>query len=164
MRRKLRILPSGTTVTAALEWLQAQRREPRPVPDTRKASCLYAGVSEDRLERWTKRCAGFAHALTRVEAEAEVALVVFVRQAAQTDWHAGMELLSRRWPEAWGSHDRVGVELRTQIKRLAVELELDPPRCCLRPSASSQDPEACLARAELLVALPVAPVALRLPA
>jgi hypothetical protein len=37
-----------------------------------------------------------------------------------------MELLGRRWPETWGRHDRVDVELRLQVKRLAAELELDP--------------------------------------
>jgi predicted GIY-YIG superfamily endonuclease len=94
--------------------------------NTRKAPCLYAGVSEDSLERWARHSADFAEALTRAEAEAEVALVAFVRQAAQTDWRAGMELLSRRWPETWGRHDRVDVELRLQLKRLAAELELDP--------------------------------------
>ena len=36
-----------------------------------------------------------------------------------------MELLSRRWPEAWGRRDRVDVDLRMQVKRLAAEFGLD---------------------------------------
>jgi hypothetical protein len=79
--------------------------------NTRKASCLYAGVNEDSLERWLRHSADFAEALTRAEAEAEVALVAFVRQAAHTDWRAGMEFLSRRWPETWDRHYHIDFEL-----------------------------------------------------
>jgi transposase len=92
--------------------------------NTRQAACRYAGISDESLARWQRSSVEFVEALTRAEAESEVALVAFVRQAAQTDWRAGMELLSRRWPETWGRHDRVDVELRMQIKRLAAELEL----------------------------------------
>jgi len=56
---------------------------------------------------------------------AEVHLVATVRQTAQTNWHAAMELLSRRWPEAWGRCDRVDVDLRMQVKCLAAEFGLD---------------------------------------
>jgi len=94
--------------------------------NTLRAAAMYAGISEDTVANWRRSSSAFSDAVTRAEAEAEVALVAFVRQAAQTDWRAGMELLSRRWPETWGRHDRVDVELKLQLRRLAAELELDP--------------------------------------
>src|SRR5262249_44040204 len=78
--------------------------------NTRQAACRYNGISDELLGRWQRRSAESVDALTRAEAESEVALVAYVRQAAQTDWRAGMELLSRRWPEPWGRHDRVDLE------------------------------------------------------
>jgi hypothetical protein len=54
-----------------------------------------------------------------------VHLVAIVRQAAQTNWRAALELLGRRWPETWGRHERVDVDLRVQVKRLAAEFGLN---------------------------------------
>jgi hypothetical protein len=88
------------------------------------ASALSVGWSEDGLARYRAEYADFADQVAEAEGTAELHLVAIVRDAARTNWRAALELLSRRFPESWGRHDRVDVELRTQVKRLAVELEL----------------------------------------
>jgi transposase len=92
--------------------------------NTRKAACLYAGISDESLANWSRRSLDFLDRLTRAEAESEVALVAIVRQAAQTDWRAGMALLERRFPDSWGRRDRVDIEV--YVRRRASELGLDP--------------------------------------
>jgi hypothetical protein len=94
--------------------------------NTRRAACAYAGISEDSLERWAKRSAGFAEGLTRAEAEAEVSLVAIIRKAAETDWRAAAHLLACRRPEDWSPRARVDVDLTMRRAReLAAELDLD---------------------------------------
>jgi transposase len=91
--------------------------------NTRRAAAAYVGVDERTVERWKQRFAGFADALSRAEAESEVALVAIVRQAATQDWRAAAHLLERRWPDTWGRRERVDVLLRQQAERLASTLE-----------------------------------------
>jgi hypothetical protein len=57
-----------------------------------------------------------------------VHLVAIVRQAAQTNWRAALELLGRRWPETWGRHERVDVDLRVQVKPSAAHWRGRPDR------------------------------------
>jgi hypothetical protein len=93
---------------------------------TFRAAALSVGWSVDSFQRYRAEHAVFASQVEEADGLAEVQLVATVRQAAQTDWRAAMELLGRRWPETWGRHDRVDVELKLQLRRLAAELELDP--------------------------------------
>lgn len=91
---------------------------------TFRAAALSVGWSEDSFQRYRDQDAVFAEQVDEAEGEAQVQLVTIVRQAARTNWRAALELLGRRWPETWGRHERVDVELRLQVKRLAAEFEL----------------------------------------
>jgi hypothetical protein len=105
---------------------------------TFRAAALSVGWSEDSFQRYRAEDAVFAAQVEEADGLAEVHLVATVREAAQTNWHAAMELLSRRWPSAWGRHDAIDIDLRVQVRRLAAELGLDE--------------QAILAEAERLVA------------
>jgi hypothetical protein len=91
---------------------------------TLQSAALSVGWSEESLARYRASFGDFADQLAEAEGTAQLHLVAIVRQAATTNWRAALELLARRWPNDWGRHDRVDVELRLQLKRLAAELEL----------------------------------------
>jgi transposase len=93
--------------------------------NTRRAAAAYAGISDDSLERWAKRCADFADALTRAEAESEVALVAIVRQAASQDWRAAMAILERRWPDSWGKREKLDLDVYVRARARELGLEED---------------------------------------
>ena len=92
---------------------------------TLRAAAHSVGWSEDGLARYRAEFADFAEQLTEAEGTAEVHLVAIVRDAARTNWRAALELLGRRWPDSWGRHDRVDMDLRLQVKRLAAEYGLE---------------------------------------
>jgi hypothetical protein len=112
--------PSKFTPDRVDRFLQAVR-----VGATLQSAALSVGWSEDGLARYRAGFADFADQIAEAEGAAQVHLVAIVRQAASSNWRAAMELLSRRWPEAWARHDRVDVDLRLQVKRLAAEYGLD---------------------------------------
>jgi hypothetical protein len=91
---------------------------------TLRSAALSVGWSEDALARYRRNSSDFAGQVIEAEGTAEVHLVAIVRDAARTNWRAALELLSRRFPDSWGRHERVDVELRLQVKRLAAELDL----------------------------------------
>jgi hypothetical protein len=91
---------------------------------TLQSAALSVGWSEDALAVYRRNSSDFSDQVTEAEGTAEVHLVAIVRDAARTNWRAALELLSRRFPESWGRHERVDVELRLQVKRLAAELDL----------------------------------------
>lgn len=92
--------------------------------NTRRAACIAAGIDQRTLERWQERYVGFAADLARAEAESEVALVGFIRNAAAQDWRAALTLLERRWPNDWGKRERIEVyhQVQQEAERLAYEL------------------------------------------
>lgn len=69
-----------------------------------------AGIHINTLYRWLSegededsQYHDFYLAMLMAEAEAEVSIVTVVRSAANSDYRAGLELLSRRFPERWSS-------------------------------------------------------------
>jgi hypothetical protein len=107
--------------------------------NTRRASAAYAGVSEDSLERWQQRYAGFADALTRAEAEAEVRNVAIVQQAARDDWRAAAWWLERRRPEEYARRDRLEVSIRQQAERIANGEGLDATQLIIEAERIARD-------------------------
>lgn len=72
-----------------------------------------AGISVNTLYRWIKKGENgekpfdeFYEAIQEAEAIAESSLVHVVSAAAKTDYKAGLELLSRRFPERWSTRQR----------------------------------------------------------
>jgi hypothetical protein len=77
---------------------------------TRTAAAEYVGVDRVQLWRWMKSDVTFRNAVTRAEAEAEVACTGTIKNAAREgDWHAALAWLERRRPEDWGRKDRVDI-------------------------------------------------------
>ncbi len=70
-----------------------------------------AGIHVNTLYRWLSegeedegsQYRDFYLDMLSAEAEAEVSMVTVVRSAAESDYRAGLELLSRRFPEHWSS-------------------------------------------------------------
>lgn len=58
--------------------------------NTRRAACLYAGISTDSFNRYLNAEAAFAAAVIKAEADAEVAFVAIIKKCALAgDWKAG---------------------------------------------------------------------------
>src|SRR5262249_28454299 len=95
--------------------------------NTRSAACQYAGISDETFARWLARYVDFVEAVKSAAPPAEVPMVARIAHAAQDGtWQAAAWWLERRRPDDYGRRDRVDVELKLQLKRLAAELELDP--------------------------------------
>jgi malonyl CoA-acyl carrier protein transacylase len=92
---------------------------------TFRAAARSVGWSEDSFQRYRAKDAVFAAQVEEADGLAEVHLVAIVRQAAQTNWRAALELLGRRWPESWGrSADAQPALLATPM---VVTVEFDRP-------------------------------------
>lgn len=80
--------------------------------NTRRASCQYAGISEDSLARYLQASADFAEAVRKAEADAEVRHVANIAKAANDGtWTASAWWLERRQPADWGRKDRIDLNL-----------------------------------------------------
>lgn len=72
-----------------------------------------AGIHINTLYRWLSEGEDedsqyheFYLDMLQAEAEAEVSIVTVVRSAANSDYRAGLELLSRRFPDRWSSRSK----------------------------------------------------------
>lgn len=64
--------------------------------NTRRASCRYAGISEDSFANYLRDSSDFSEAVTRAEGEAEVGYIAVIKKCAMAgDWRAAA------W---WASH------------------------------------------------------------
>jgi transposase len=92
-------------------------------------AAAYAGVHRATYYRWLAQgkdtargaCHDFYEAVTRAEAEAEVAAVLTIRRAATKHYQAATWWLERRFPQRWGRVDRVDPQslLRTEAEKTA---------------------------------------------
>jgi transposase len=71
--------------------------------NTRRASCAYAGISEDSFSRWMQDNATFADAIKKAEGDAEVRNVAIIQKAADTTWQAAAWWLERKHKAEWSS-------------------------------------------------------------
>lgn len=89
--------------------------------NTRACAARYVGIDPDTFRRWMQRYTGFYGAVTRAEAEVEIAHVGAIQRAAQEgDWRAALEWLKRRRAEDWG--DKLTHDLDAEIAGLMAEL------------------------------------------
>jgi hypothetical protein len=110
--------PSKLTPQVEAVILDALRRG-----NTRTAAAEAAGLPRETLSRWIARFVTFRHAVTRAEAEAEVAHVANVKKAAdEGTWQASVWWLERRRSEDWGRRDRL--EVIATVRQLAREHNL----------------------------------------
>lgn len=84
--------------------------------NTRRTAAVYAGIGERTLYTWLARRSGpyeqFRQAIEKAEADAIVATVTLIRQAAQTGtWQAAAWWLERMHPGEFGRKDRVKLEV-----------------------------------------------------
>ena len=71
--------------------------------NTRRASCAYAGISEDTLAVWLKDIPEFSDAIKKAEGDAEVRNVAIIQKAADTTWQAAAWWLERKHKAEWSS-------------------------------------------------------------
>lgn len=93
--------------------------------NTRQAACHYAGISDETFANWLKRSLEFLDAVTRAEADSELELVRYIRNAAAEDWKAAAHLLACRWPDTWAKRSQITLTLRDEAALVAAELGLD---------------------------------------
>lgn len=84
--------------------------------NTRRTAAAYAGIGERTLYTWLARKSGqyeqFRQAIQKAEADAEVANVTLIRQAATGGtWQAAAWWLERMRPNDFGRKDRVKLEV-----------------------------------------------------
>ena len=80
-----------------------------------EAACTYAGVDYSTFRRWMQegeaapsgKFREFCDAITRAQAEAELAAVQCIQQAMPDDWRAAVAFLERRHPDRWGRKERI---------------------------------------------------------
>jgi hypothetical protein len=87
----------------------------------KKVAAEMAGIGETTLYRWLemadksdspKEFREFRESLTQAEAEAEVAAVARIQQAAQNGrWQASAWWLERKYGERWGRNDKIRQEI-----------------------------------------------------
>ena len=87
----------------------------------KKVAAAMAGISESTLYSWLEQARKpeadpefleFSESLTQAEAEAEVAAVARIQQAAQNGrWQASAWWLERKYGERWGRNDKIRQEL-----------------------------------------------------
>jgi len=107
-----------------------------------------AGIAPSTYYGWLRRgeageptFSEFSEALRAGEAEAEIAAVATIREAAQAgDWRAAAHYLERRHPERWGRRERHHVESRVEhadvsqrdidaeVERLLAEIQEEADR------------------------------------
>lgn len=71
--------------------------------NTRRASCAYAGISEDTFAVWLKDIPEFSDAVKKAESDAEVRNVAIIQKAADTTWQAAAWWLERKHKAEWSS-------------------------------------------------------------
>ena len=71
--------------------------------NTRRASCAYAGISEDTFAVWLKDIPDFSDAIKKAEGDAEVRNVAIIQKAADTTWQAAAWWLERKHKAEWSS-------------------------------------------------------------
>ena len=100
----------------------------------RETAAQHAGIGTSTFYRWMER--GEAdyqadeatayrelwEAIKKAEADAEVASVALIRQAAARSWQASAWLLERKHPGRWGRNDRVQVEHSGTVGKSVYEM------------------------------------------
>ena len=71
--------------------------------NTRRASCAYAGISQDTLANWLKSNSHFADAIEKAEGEAELRNLAVIQDATRTTWQAAAWWLERKHKADWSS-------------------------------------------------------------
>lgn len=84
---------------------------------TRTAAAEANDIPRETLSRWIAHNVTFRHAVLAAEADAELRMLVTVRQAAEKDWKAALAWLERRRPDDWARQDRV--EIIGSVRELA---------------------------------------------
>ena len=97
------------------------------VGNTRRASCVGAGISEDTFARWMAADESFSGRVKEAEAKAEQRFLGHVSAAALTTWQAAAWWLERRKHEDFGRRDRMDMarELHREGSRMAKENGLE---------------------------------------
>jgi transposase len=94
--------------------------------NSRKGAAAYASITEDTLLNWMRRYSDFSGAVKSAEAQAEVAAVACITQAARNgDWRAALTWLERRRHQEWGRVDRLELEIRETAERVAAQTGAD---------------------------------------
>jgi hypothetical protein len=66
-------------------------------------AAAHIGYSSQALSKKRDREVEFREAIEQAESKVEFILLTYVLRAAQTDYRAALAILSRRFPERWGS-------------------------------------------------------------
>lgn len=69
--------------------------------NTRRTSCILAGISEDTFAIWLAKYPDFSDSVKRAEELSIARNVAHIHKAAMTTWQAAAYILERRRPDDW---------------------------------------------------------------
>lgn len=97
--------------------------------NTRTVAVALAGISYETFCQWLKKSPDFSEEIKTAEAEAELASVQVIREAAITTWQAAAWWLERRRPEEWSNSHVIRVKLEREVESLLdfLQKNLDTP-------------------------------------
>lgn len=99
-------------------------------------AAMYAGISDQTFRRWRQQAehakegtplARLRDRLTQAEGRAAIGWLAKIEKAAsEGNWQAAAWKLERRYPEDWGRHDRVDLQITMQkvIAKVAADMGL----------------------------------------
>lgn len=106
------------------------------------ACAARAGVSRQTIHRWTQEDEGFAVAFALAKEEGRAALEErALALAEKDDGRHAIELLSRRYPKAWGRSDRVKVDAKVEQTSTSFKNTDEVRACLIRMLAAVKDEE-----------------------
>jgi hypothetical protein len=94
--------------------------------NTRRASCIYAGISESTLADWIERYPDFRELVEKAEADAEMRMVSIIQSTAQTTWTAAAWWLERKRKVDWAQRTETTGDSGGAV-RVIVEYAQDAP-------------------------------------
>lgn len=109
---------------------------------TLPACAARAGVSRQTLYRWTQEDEAFAVAFALAKEEGRAALEErALALAEKDDGRHAIELLSRRYPKAWGRSDRVKLDAKVENTSAGFKSNAEVRACLQRMLSATEEEE-----------------------
>lgn len=92
-----------------------------------KEACKAVGIGESTYYDWLKwgkedkkPYSEFSELTKQAEATGELTILLEIRQQVKKDWHAGMEILGRKYPDRWGRKDYMQANISIKVTEIVI--------------------------------------------
>jgi len=107
--------------------------------NTRRASCLCAGISEDTFANWMNSFTDFSDSVKKAEAEAEARNVAIINLASKENWQASAWWLERRRREDFSRSEKIDLTTSSKDVNKMTTQELEEELAKLRQHSSEEN-------------------------